>query len=384
MAGRLPGTRGTKPGPISTLAAFAEPTAEQAQSTSFGTPALPPVQEPRDPLLLEQAVAMLTADPALMATIRGRFSSLSWFMRALAEPIARRANREDRCTGRFWEGRFKSQRLLDEAALLACSVYVDLNPIRARLADRPETSELTSAHERIMALFQDIPTRPDTAAFDASPVAEAPAKPSATVLLEGDATVLQEESLAALTGPGDIEPARQHTADVPLRRDGWLSPIELNERAEPLTTAMATPQTAAAATKRIGSGRPRRASDRALLPITLESYLELLDWTGRQLRAGTHGVIPLALGSILDRLQVSAESWLETVARFGRRFHRAVGFAAHLKVEAQRLGLTWLQGLRWSQVAFAPPAPFLTPTTRFLRIVAILPGRGFTGVMSQS
>jgi hypothetical protein len=162
-------------------------------------------------------------------------------------------------------------------------------------------------------------------------------------------------SLAALTGPGDVEPARQHTADVPLRRDGWLSPIELNERAEPLTTAMATPQTAAAATKRIGSGRPRRASDRGLLPITLESYLELLDWTGRQLRAGTHGVIPPALGSILDRLQVSAESWLETVARFGRRFQRALGLAAHLKVEAQRLGLTWLQGLRWSQVAFAPP-----------------------------
>ncbi len=89
--------------------------------------------------------------------------------------------------------------------------------------------------------------------------------------------------------------------------------------------------------------------------MTLESYLTLLDWTGRQLRAGAHGVIPAALASILDRLQVSAESWLETVARFGRRFHPAVGLADHLKAEARRLGVTWLHGLRWSQVAFAPP-----------------------------
>jgi len=86
------------------------------------------------------------------------------------------------------------------------------------------------------------------------------------------------------------------------------------------------PQVVAAATKSVGSRRPRRASDRGLLPMTLQSYLELLDWTGRQLRAGTLGVIPQGLESILDRLQVSAESWLETVAQFGRRFHRAVGW----------------------------------------------------------
>jgi hypothetical protein len=93
-------------------------------------------------------------------------------------------------------------------------------------------------------------------------------------------------------------------------------------------------------------------------PAQRRRYLELLDWTGRELRAGTHGVIPQALESILDRLKVSAESWLETVAQFGRRFHRAVGLAEHLKAEAQRLGVNWLQGVRSSRVAFArPPCP---------------------------
>jgi len=92
--------------------------------------------------------------------------------------------------------------------------------------------------------------------------------------------------------------------------------------------------------------------------MKLHSYLELLDWTGRQLRAETRGVLPQGLESILDRLQVSAESWLETVAQFGRRFDLAVGLADHLKAEAQRLGVNWLQGVRSSQVAFAQaPSP---------------------------
>jgi len=103
----------------------------------------------------------LTADPAgvtrqardvvWVAKQRGRLGHLSWFMKALNEGIARRANREDECTGAFWEARFTSVPLLDEGALMACMAYVDLNPIRAGLADRPERSTHASAQVRLTA-----------------------------------------------------------------------------------------------------------------------------------------------------------------------------------------------------------------------------------------
>jgi REP element-mobilizing transposase RayT len=108
------------------------------------------------PDVVKRAVAgelLSTEDNAAVAakveTWRARLMDLSWFMKCTNYEIAVKANREDECSGRFWEGRFESQALLDESALVQCMAYIDLNPVRSKIAKTPEQSEYTSVKCRI-------------------------------------------------------------------------------------------------------------------------------------------------------------------------------------------------------------------------------------------
>jgi len=223
--------------------------------TPAGVPAEPTPEE----------LSCIQSSPAAIADKRRRLSSVSWFMKCISEPIAKRANREDDVTGHFWEARFKAQPLLDETAIAACMSYVDLNPIRAAVAQTPETSEFTSLHDRIS-------DRQAVVEFNPSMVA------SQVQVIDGD-------------------------------RAGWLAPIALTAECE----------------QSVDHPAQRRLTNRGCLFMTLDQYLQLVDWTGRQLRLDKLGQIPPQLDPILARLECSFDTWMDLVKNFRRRFPTEAG-----------------------------------------------------------
>jgi hypothetical protein len=171
----------------------------------------------------------------LVETWRQRLCDISWMMRTLNEHIARRANKEDNVRGRFWEGRFKSQPILDERGLLVCMAYVDLNPIRAGLADSVETSEFTSIEERLFDRAQKRKSRrkqtaPSTLApmFDQDPSGEA-AEPLPMTL--DDYRMLLEWTASARGDAPPEGPPPTMLARTGLNPAAWLRTLE-DERLE--------------------------------------------------------------------------------------------------------------------------------------------------------
>lgn len=105
----------------------------------------------------QQIRKMWLLDKKFIEKIRRRLSSISWFMKCLSEPIARRANKEDQVTGRFWQGRFSSKKVLDQEAAIETSIYIDLNPIKSGKADTVETSRDASIADRVEKVAKNLP-----------------------------------------------------------------------------------------------------------------------------------------------------------------------------------------------------------------------------------
>ena len=202
---------------------------------------------------------------------RDRLQDISWFMRALNEHLARRANAEDNCKGRFWEGRFRSQALLDEAGLLTAMAYVDSNPIRAGIASSPEKSLFTSIYERIVEL----------------------------------------------RGRSEGSRSVTHCVNVPLLR------------------------------MRAGD-----SNGHASIPYHLHDYLELVDWTGRVIRADKRGAIEATLPPIMQRLKIDADAWRLAMRPAGNVFGRAMGRLERMHLHARTLGQSWIRGLRKAEALY--------------------------------
>lgn len=226
----------------------------------------------------------LVGDKELIKELRLRLSDISWWMRSLAEPIAVRANKEDDCTGRFWQGRYKSQLILDDASLLACACYVDLNPIRAAMAETLGTSKFTGANERV-------------------------------------------EDLAKVE-PSDRNQTLEWERDRERKQSGWLSPVEIDR---------------GTCSEKEGRSNPRRTSEKGFLAISVTRYIQLLDWTACQLRPNKQGATPGQIPPILSLLGIKPESWCEVVSKYGRVFKRVAGKVESVAKEAGRRKQKWLQ-----------------------------------------
>jgi hypothetical protein len=230
-------------------------------------------------------------------------------MKSLNEWFARRANAEDGLVGHFWQERFGCRNLLDEGAILACSIYIDLNEIRAELAATPDDSTNTSAYRRILAR-------------------------------------LLRQARAEAQGNALHQTVTDYQRDDP---DYWLCPLDERDRAPLLGPNDGKPDAAAESPLVAASpAHPCLATKRwrhGFLPVTVEEYLALLDWTGRQLVAGKRGAIDAAPPPLLERLQLQPAAWLGMIEHFEAWFHSAVGRAESMLEFALRTGRRWVQGL---------------------------------------
>jgi len=262
----------------------------------------------------DEQIRALADCPDRIAQLRKRLCSLSWFMGRLNEFIARAANKEDSVKGRFWESRFKCQNLLDDAAIAACMVYVDLNPIRAALAATPEESNFTSIQQRIRAWH--------TQMMAAGSVPGEPHQNCPSGSFSPDPQTLEDRADSSNAIP-ECLPFNSPGAPSSC----WLCPIQSDSQR------------------------------RGILPMTTTDYFDLVDTSGRILRSDKRGAIDAGLAPILLRIGANPKAWIDTVSLFTSRFRLAAGLVSSLRSFADQLGQRWLTGVAAARASFAVSPP---------------------------
>jgi hypothetical protein len=262
----------------------------------------------------DEQIRALADCPERIAQLRKRLCSLSWFMGRLNEFIARAANKEDSVKGRFWESRFKCQNLLDDAAIAACMVYVDLNPIRAALAATPEESDFTSIQERIRAWHREM---------------------MASGSVPGESNQNSQS--------GSISQDMQKLEDRTDNSNAIPECIPFNPLCAPSSCWLCP----------IQSDSQRRG----ILPMTATEYFDLVDKSGRILRSDKRGAIASGLAPILLRIGARPEAWMDTVSLFASKFRLAAGLVPSLRSFADQLGRRWLTGVAAARASFAASPP---------------------------
>jgi REP element-mobilizing transposase RayT len=311
----------------------------------------------------EQQIATLAGNSERVEKLRYQLSNPSQFMAELSTPIARKANRESNCRGSLWASHFKAKKLLDETAILACAMYVDLNPVRAAVADMPELSEYTAAFDRILglkgeritsaalpvpvvyarrnALFLpatfsgemdlEFSEAAEASAAEQAGTRSAESLPGSEPVAVHPATELATEAAASPAAPTatDAPVARViHSEFCSVLRDEFLARVQLNE----LTDLGPMP-----------SSSPCRASDKGFVSMSPQEYLQLLDWVGRQSRSDKRGKIPDNLQPILERLGIDSDRFCRLVWEYERFFGASsrAGKPEAMQQDAQKHGHRW-------------------------------------------
>jgi hypothetical protein len=165
---------------------------------------------------------------------------------------------------------------------------VDLNLIRAALAETLETSQFTSIQRRIGSLSEE--------------------------------------------GTQAAEPAS----------DRFLAPVEIDQRKDAIGPA--------------ASVSPYRASDKGFLSISALEYIQLLDWTARQVVPGKLGATPADSPEVLERLGLTARQWTGLVSGFGRLFSLVAGLPETIAAQRTRRTRRPMYARRAFRELFAPQA----------------------------